>query len=213
MLLRFSVSNFASFRDKQELSMVASKLKGETKGLFERPELRNEKILPAAVVYGPNASGKSNLIEAMGAMRDFVVNSHRRGEPGEKLALKTFALDPACRDEPVEFAADFTCNGAIYSYSFAAKAEGFVSEVLHATREGRTSLLFERGPEGFRFGRSLKGQNKVIEALTRTNSLFLSAAAQNNHEELSLVSQYYWELQRLSEFSMPGEVLSSMQQF
>src|SRR5271154_5282362 len=65
MLLRFSVSNFGSLREKQELSLIASKLKGDTKGLIEAPELRNETILPAAVIYGPNASGKSNLIQAL----------------------------------------------------------------------------------------------------------------------------------------------------
>ncbi len=194
MLLRFSVSNFASLRDKQELSMIASKLKGEAKGLIEAPELRNETILPAAVIYGPNASGKSNFVKALARMRNMILNSHREGRPGEPLAIKPFALDPQSAEKPTVFEIDFICTGARYSYSFEAMAAGFVAESLHVSREGRSSLLFNRTPQGFVFGRSLKGRNKIIEDLTRNNSLYLSAAAQNNHEELSLVADFFRRL-------------------
>jgi hypothetical protein len=61
MLLRFSVSNFSSLRDKQELSLVASKLKGDAKGLIEASELRNETVLPGAVIYGSNRQEKAIL--------------------------------------------------------------------------------------------------------------------------------------------------------
>ena len=52
-------------------------------------------------------------------------------------------------------------------------------------------MLFERSSNEFKFGRNLKGRNKVIEDLTRPNSLFLSAAAQNNHEELGNVADFF----------------------
>ena len=205
MLLRFSASNFGSLRDRQELSLVASKLKGESKGLIEAPELRNESILPAAVIYGANASGKSNFVKALAHMRDFVRNSHRQGEPGAPLSLKPFALDPEYSHKPSSFAADFICDGAVYSYGFEATLAGFIAESLHASRGGRSSLLFERGPEGYIFGRNLKGRNRLIEEITRPNSLFLSAAAQNNHDELSRVANFF---ERLHVFSAGNVSLS-----
>ena len=209
MLLRFSASNFASLRDSQELTMIASKLRGETQGLIETPELRGEAILPSAVIYGANASGKSNLIKALGRMRNFVLNSHRQGEPGEPLPLKRFALDPNYQDAPSVFSIDFICNSALYSYSFDATSAGFSRESLHVTREGRASLLFERSSQGFSFGRSLKGRNKVIEDLTRPNSLYLSAAAQNNHEELGAVANFFRELRVDSANPVPARIVSN----
>lgn len=209
MLLRFSASNFASLRDSQELTMIASKLRGETQGLIETPELRGEAILPSAVIYGANASGKSNLIKALGRMRNFVLNSHRQGEPGEPLPLKRFALDPNYQDAPSVFSIDFICNSALYSYSFDATSAGFSRESLHVTREGRASLLFERSSQGFSFGRSLKGRNKVIEDLTRPNSLYLSAAAQNNHEELGAVANFFRELRVDSANPVPARIVST----
>jgi hypothetical protein len=209
MLLRFSVSNYASLRDKQELSLIASKLKGDSKGLIEAPELRNETILPAAVIYGSNASGKSNFIKALTMMRNFVLNSHRGGEPGAPIVLKPFAFDHSYKSIPSTFSADFICNRSIYSYDFAVTSSGFPRESLRAIREGHTSLLFERTEGVFNFGRSLKGRNKIIEDLTRPNSLFLSAAAQNNHDELSIVANFFRRLRVARPTNSPLRIISA----
>ncbi|MBG0811842.1 ATP-binding protein [Methylosinus sp. H3A] len=190
MLLRFSVANFGSIRDEQQLSMIASALKDEPGGLIETPALRSEKILPSAVIYGANASGKSNLVRALAHMQLLVRNSHRQGEPGAPIPLKPFLLDPTYATKPSVFAIDFVWNGARYAYRFEALGNEFTQESLHVWRGGPVTLLFERERQEFKFGRSLKGRNKVIEDLTRPNSLFLSAAAQNNHEELSEVAGF-----------------------
>jgi AAA15 family ATPase/GTPase len=191
MLLRFSVANYGSMRDEQQLSMIASTLKDDPSGLIETPALRTEKVLPAAVIYGANASGKSNLVRAMAHIKELVRNSHRQGEPGAPIPLKPFLLDPAYAARPSVFSIDFVWNGARYAYRFEALGTAFTQESLHVWRGGPVTLLFEREGQEFKFGRSLKGRNKVIEDLTRPNSLFLSAAAQNNHEELSEVATFF----------------------
>ncbi len=192
MLLRFSVSNFGSIRDKQELSMIASSaIKDEPSGLFEAPELRNEKVLPAAVIYGANASGKSNFIKALAHMIALVRDSHRKGEPGGGVPLKPFLLDPTYVEMPSEFCLEFLWNGARYSYGFKATKEEITAEFLYVWRNIPRTILFEREGQNFEFGRSLKGRNKTIEDLTRPNSLFLSAATQNNHEELTEIEQFF----------------------
>jgi AAA15 family ATPase/GTPase len=191
MLLRFSVANFGSIRDEQQLSMIASKLTDDPSGLIETPALRAEKVLPAAVIYGANASGKSNLVRALAHMKELVRNSHRQGEPGAPIPLKPFLLDPAYAAKPSVFSIDFVWNGARYAYRFEALGNAFTQESLHVWRGGPVTLLFEREGQEFKFGRSLKGRNKVIEELTRPNSLFLSAAAQFNHEELGEVTKAF----------------------
>jgi hypothetical protein len=61
MLLRFGCENYKSFRDYQELSLVASALKDPGPDLFSKANGRIS-LLPLAVIYGANASGKSNTL-------------------------------------------------------------------------------------------------------------------------------------------------------
>ncbi|MGA2637779.1 AAA family ATPase [Methylocella sp.] len=171
--------------------MVASALKDESAGLIEVPELRNEKILPAAVVYGANASGKSNFVKAISHMVAMVRDSFNRGEPGGPIPLKPFLLDPSYVEKPSAFTIDFIWNGARYSYGFEVTSKEVLGEFLYVWRTGRETKLFTRDLQTFDFGHSLRGRNKLIEDLTRSNSLFLSAAWQNNHEQLSELTQFF----------------------
>ena len=93
MLLRFGVSNYLSIKDRQELSLVASSLKDDESGLITPPAKVKERVLPAAVIYGANASGKSNVVKAFEFMRHFALYSHSRGEPGKPTGVTPFALD------------------------------------------------------------------------------------------------------------------------
>jgi len=190
MLLRFSVVNFGSIRDRQELSMIGSKaIKDDESGLIETPALRSEKILPVAVVYGANASGKSYLVKALAGLKVLVRDSHRHLEPGAVIPLTPFLLDPAYAEKPITFRSDFVTGGVRYAYSFEATAKEFVKESLYAWRGGPRSMLFERIDGQYEFGRGLKGENRVIEKLTRPNSLYISAAIQNNHEQLTGIAE------------------------
>lgn len=205
MLLRFSAGNHLSIRESLELSLVASALDDSETGLIDCPHVPRGKALPSAVIYGANASGKSNFISALHMMCNIVLNSHRRGKPSGGVPHTPFALDPAFANAPSSFEADFIIEGVRYHYGFTASNEVFLSEWLHAFPSGRMQKLFEREEQKFTFGRSLKGRNKVIEALTRKNSLFVSAAAQNNHEELSAISNFFASIQFDNNISVPGQ--------
>jgi AAA15 family ATPase/GTPase len=191
MLLRFSVSNFGSIRDKQELSMIASHAIKDNEGaLIETPELQAETVLPAAVIYGANASGKSTLVRALWHMQNLVRDSHRKGEPSGGVQLNPFLLDSGYAEMPSTFSLDFILNGVRYAYSLTATRLEFTNESLFSWSNNRRTRLFERNNGCFKFGRDLKGTNKTISKLTRTNSLFLSAAAQNNHDQLQKISSF-----------------------
>jgi AAA15 family ATPase/GTPase len=187
MLLRFGVSNYRSIRDYQELLLTASKLKDRSDHLFVDAGIR-EPILPVVALYGANASGKSNLLLALFFMRMGVLRSHTRDEIGAPIGRQPFRLDPACKSEPTRFDVDFLLAGVRYHYGFVISSERVEEEWLYAYPNGRRQLWFHRdaadSEQAFQFGKNLGGRNRVIESLTRTDSLFLSVAAQNNHAKL-----------------------------
>lgn len=204
MLLRFGVENHLSIRCFQELSFVASSLKDPEEGLIPCPTAPSGSVLPATVIYGANASGKSNVMDAVRIMKDMVLRSHTRGEPGGGVPRQPFRLDPACAGEPSRFEIDFVLDGVRHHYGLEASNDAFVSEWLYAFPKSHRRMLFEREGSEFHFGRSLKGRTGVIKDLTRPNSLYLSAAAQNGHEQLSRVFEYFRVI--INGISISGEV-------
>jgi predicted ATPase len=196
MLIRFSASNFRSIDDRQELSMVASAFYQDHKEiLIPNEAIPAEKLLPAAVIYGPNASGKSNLLAAFEYLQSQVLNSQSYGKPDGGVGRPSFALNSEGRDRPTQIEIEFISANTRYQYGFEANDEEFLSEWLFWYPHHQRQLLFERSKnKAMRFGRSLKGQNRVISELMRPNSLFLSAAAQNSHEQLTRVQSYFTSL-------------------
>ena len=75
MLIEFKIKNFRSFREEAMLSMVASTDKTLPENTVAAPEFGGRSLLRSAVVYGPNAAGKSNLIAAVNFVDDFVNTS------------------------------------------------------------------------------------------------------------------------------------------
>ena len=209
MLLRFGVSNHLSIRDYQELSLAASSLKEQQEELIDCAAAPSGSVLPAVVIYGANASGKSNLIDAISTMRDMVLLSQTRGEPGGGVPRHPFRLDDDSPKSPSHFDIDFLIDGVRHHYGFEASDSAFESEWLYAFPKSHRQTLFERTGDEFRFGRGLKGQNKVIAGLTRPNSLFMSAAAQNDHEQLSEVFGYFRTLRADWSIGVPAEAISS----
>ena len=204
MLLRIGIANHLSLRDSQELSLVASKLKDPNEGLIECKSAPNGTVLPAVVVYGANASGKSNLVDAVQAMRTLVLESHAKGEPGGEVPRQPFRLDTASLTAPSRFELDFVIERVRHHYGFEANDKEFLTEWLYAfPRTQRRTLYFRQGGE-FSFGRALRGPNATIARLTRPNSLFLSAAAQNYHPLLSSVFSYFRSIASIRDVAFSG---------
>ncbi len=207
MLLRFGVSNHLSIRNLQELSFVASSLKDPEEGLIDCAAVHRS-LVPAIVIYGANASGKSNLVAAMQTMLSMILLSHTKGKPDGGVPRHPFRLDPDSSQKPSQFDIDFVIDGVRYHYGFEASDTAFVSEWLYVFPRSHRRTLFEREGDEFSFGRSLRGPNKIIASLTRPNSLFLSAAAQNDHEQLSKVYGYFGSIEGFREIAVPGAMAS-----
>lgn len=195
MLLRFGVENYRSIKERQELSLVASSLDDVSTGLISTPALPNARLVPAVIIYGANAAGKSNIVSAFDWMRNAVLYSHSRGEPGGPVKISPFLLDEGWAARPTTFDVDFILENVRYQYGFEASKEAYISEWLFAYPNDRRQMLFDRKGSEFSFGRSLKGQNKIIAELARPNSLYLSVATQNSHVQLSRISGFIETIQ------------------
>lgn len=189
MLAEFRVSNYRSFKDEQVLSLIASS--EESKG-SNSTDMGGHSILKSAVIYGANASGKSNLIRAMACMNS-IVNDSAGFKPNDSLPVVPFAFDRKTKEQPSTFEVTFFMKGIRYQYGFSATTKKISREWLLSWPKGRPQTWFERDVEqsGPYFGPSLKGQNKTTWEKVRGNSLFLSTAAQWNHPQLSKVYQWF----------------------
>ncbi len=149
-----------------------------------------DSALSVAAIYGANASGKSNLLSGLAFMQGAVLDSHRFYSPDGGVPRTAFAWG-AKTQEPSFFEVSFRDAGVRYQYGFVADSERFLEEWLYAYPSSRKQVWFERDGDAFKFGEHLKGENRIAEKITRPNSLFLSAAAQNHHEQLTPLYQWF----------------------
>lgn len=209
MLLRFGAENHRSVREYQEVSFVASSLKGQESALMalssrEEDEIRESgitkgvKVLPVIALYGANASGKSTVLEAFKFFVDGIIRSHAHSSNHETTAYLPFLLDQESRSRPSRYDADIVLDGVRYHYGYTLDGKRILTEWLYSfptagARQVR-SVLFHRdvsSEEEYYFGKSLRGENKQISRLTRNNSLFLSSAALNAHPQLSPIYEFF----------------------
>lgn len=209
MLIEFSVTNFKSIQATQTLSLVASPATElQEQNSFTTSENGVPRLLRSVAIYGPNASGKSNLLEAIDFMESFVTESSKEGQEGELIEVKPFLFNTVNRTEPSEFEVLFLQEGVRYQYGFAVTCTRVTHEWLIAYPEGRPQRWFEReydpaaNKESWYFGSKFKGHKTVLQETTRGNALFLSTAVQLNNEQLKPV--YNWFHQKLRTIGVGG---------
>ncbi len=215
MLIEFRVKNFRSLRDEQVLSLVASKDKTlqdthtQATGISAAPA-----VLRSAVVYGANASGKSNLIKALQYMRGVVTESATAMQPSQTFAVQQFRLDAVSVGQPSEFEVTFLNDGVRYQYGFAMTTQRIVSEHLLVYKSFKPQHWFTRrfdadtSKDIYDFGPGLKGPKNLWEGATRPNALFLSMAVQLNSE--SLRPLFDWFLNHLVIFNEQAQLSPQM---
>lgn len=205
MLLQFTATNFRSIRDEVELSMQASDELPPTvvsrSGKIVTEAGDDLRLLRCAALYGANASGKSNLVQAIGAAQRLVVSgTSTRNQP---LGLQPFRLDTDHQAKPSRFEFYVLTNGEIYGYGFAATNETIVEESLTMMIDGEEQELFSRKGRKFQFSGQLAAEPedpKFLEFVARgtpNNQLFLYEAMLRNVESKPLTDAFHWFEQHL----------------
>lgn len=190
MLRSFRVANHRSIRDEQELLLMPAYDK-------QRP------VVPVAAVFGANASGKTNLLNALLFMQQAVLASHWRWQPGQGVPREPFRLASAAPAEPSHFTVEIVVTGVRYVYGFAVDDRTVREEWLYTYPRNRKRIIFEREMDGrWAFGTTVpRGEAEVLRKLTRDNELFLGVAA---HSELAVVMPVFDWFQRALTIRTPA---------
>ena len=136
MLLNFSCDNFKSFKDGFSFNMIPEKRMTELDYsiISENIDKKKERGLSASVIYGPNAAGKTSIVNAMSCMRQIVLKGNIRDAAedlsGDHVSSGLFLAPFAFRDDaaPVRFDVSFTFRGIKYRYVLAVFLGAFLEK-------------------------------------------------------------------------------------
>lgn len=158
MLLNFEFSNFRSFKDKTTLTMQAGPQTTFNERLIRADSKR---ILPAAVIYGANASGKTNVIFALECLRDIVINGNLRSDNLPNLELYPFIHDND--HNPIHFGIDFINMDKHFKYELDILAD----KLIRGTRKILSESLSFVTKSGLEINLFTRSENIVIISSTR----------------------------------------------
>ena len=177
-LLSFSAANVRSYRDNVELSLVASRsaIPGVVQRLRWGSDDRTVPVLPAAGMFGANASGKSAILRAMVDMRTLVLGSFRRGSTSTPIARERFKLNGASGVQPTRFEVDLVLAGVRWQYGFEIDDHTVLAEYALHYPNGRQANVFDREGDRITFGKAFRSDGRLLERLVRPNALLVSAA-------------------------------------
>lgn len=144
MLVSFSVANFRSFGEEVTLNMVASNKLADHQTHCVPINGTGKAVLRAAVIYGANAAGKSNLIKAMGVAQRLVLDGIDRTS-----AVEPFSFDDSISKQPSSFEFRFLLGDRIFAYGFDIARTRFVSEWLAIVKaDDELVSVYERDETG-----------------------------------------------------------------
>lgn len=203
MLVNFTVKNCRSFKEERTFSMEAASIKEHKESVINRNKY---KLLPVAVFYGANSSGKSNFLTSILRMRSMVILDSQIN-PGQSLPYDPFALDETSKTQPTFFEIQFIYKETLYRYGFEYNKVEIVSEWLYEKKFGekeyelflRSGIEIEVNEKRFLEGKLIKENN-----LTSPNRLFLSVVAQFNGEKSKLILEWFQYFNGLSGLNDKG---------
>lgn len=203
MLLEFKISNFKSFSGEADFSMSAApKQKGLDYSLcVEKIKGKIKKGLSTSVIYGPNASGKTNIISAMDVLRTIVLRGNIRNAEGlltpnpAASSLELIPNNQMSEEKPVGFSIEFTEAGMCIRYELCIWLGGFMDidaerRIVREVLSVNDNILFERADD------LAVGNLKIISFYLgksggqKTDSLVDLAKGSLNPEELFLTNGF-----------------------
>ena len=193
MIVRFSVANWMSFRDRVTLSMVASleRQHGDRVARIGRYPLR---VLPVMALYGGNASGKTNLFKALSFAKTQIVEGSR---PDARIPVIPFLLDKDRAQQPTHFEFDLLIDEVVYAFSFSVTREKVIEERLVRVSSTSERTLYDRQDRKIEFDGSLEAEQlqflRFVFRGTRDNQLFLTNSISQNVRDFRPIHDWFNE--------------------
>ena len=192
MILKIEFENFFSIRDRVRIDFRAANINTAlAKELSHNVmEWKGVPVLKSVGLFGPNASGKSNILKAITFCCRMILESHLHNE-GVTFNFEPFKFD-GWQNKTSKFLIDFVCDDVEYEYAFELTRERVISESLYHYPVGRRAKIFVRDADGkysFGTGAMVKPSDVVIN--TSEKNLFLSRASSMNREFAQKLYRYF----------------------
>ena len=185
MLIRFSFKNFKSFKNENCLDMEATSLKEHE---YNIAKTESGEYLKVSAIYGANASGKTNVLQAFGYMKNrvLITDDSRKNSPIEENVFSYMI-----NDDPISLEVEiFAKNAKIYKYGFEVLKDNIISEWLFEKRVNKFYAIFERDNNSV----NLKNNNRTTEYEnidSRTLFLNIFSKIDSNNEDFSNVVSWF----------------------
>lgn len=186
MLIRFSFKNFKSFKNENLLDMEATSLKEHE---YNIAETDNINLLKVSAIYGANASGKTNVLQAFDYMkkRILVSDDSKKSSPIDEENIYSFMIN----NEPISLEVEILAkNNKIYKYGFEVLKDSIVSEWLYYKRVNKFYKIFERTKEKVEVDK--KYDNKIGGYILDANTLFLNLITKLKNNNSDYKNVYNW---------------------
>lgn len=200
MLIRFTASNYLSFNEEIEFSMIPGKSRNHRHHVVKGNKRSSIGALKTAVIYGANASGKSNLIKAISFARKVIVKGIR---PKISIPRTHFKFDTACADKPSRFEFEFKQKEKAYAYGFELDTRKIHNEWLYEITKTTQKKIFQRktmenDETAVEFGKvNFEDQNeqKMLRLMkTRKNQLFLTQSIEAGTKQFEHILTWFRKL-------------------
>lgn len=214
MIAEFSIENFFSIKSAQKISFEPSSdtfMSDE----YSREVKEGVRLLKIGIIYGANASGKTNILSAFSFFRMLVLRMPN--DRNEKTRVTPFMLDDTSRNEPTRMSMTFYIDRSKYILSFELDARYIYSESLTVYDSIRPTRLYSRSYDAatdstnIEFGGKLKLTKKsrdIISGNTINNCSVLAAFGKSNVERTRLNDVYDYFAKQVKEVLAPGMLLS-----
>lgn len=185
MLIRFSFKNFKSFKNENCLDMEATSLKEHE---YNVAKTENGEYLKVSAIYGANASGKTNVLQAFDYMkkRILVSDDSKKNSPIDEENIYSFMIN----NDPIALEVEILAkNNKIYKYGFEVLKDKIISEWLFEKRVNKFYSIFERENNNV----SMK-PNKISDLINideRTLFLNIYSKIDRNNEDFSNVYDWF----------------------
>lgn len=187
MLIRFSFKNFKSFKNENCLDMEATSLKEHE---YNIAKTENGDYLKVSAIYGANASGKTNVLQAFSYMkkRILVSDDSKVNTPLDEENVFSFMIN----NEPISLEVEILAkNNKIYKYGFDILKDKIISEWLYEKRINKFYEIFERTNNSIKVK---DNKNKLLGlANIDDRSLFLNVYTKidKNNEDFNNVYEWF----------------------
>lgn len=192
MILKIEFENFFSIRDQVRIDFRAANINTALARELGHNVMdwNGVPVLKSVGLFGPNASGKSNILKAIDFCCRMILNSHLYNE-GTVFNFEPFKFD-GWQNKTSKFMIDFVCEGIEYEYSFELTKTKVISESLYHYPLGRRAKVFLRAADGkYSFGSGAINKPSDVVLNTSDKNLFLSRASLMNREIAQKLYRYF----------------------